>query len=116
MKIKKKIDHLLARTAETLDYPPEVIADVVTHAFKFMKAFIDKPTHAGLRFLHFGLIRASIRPARHHVRDLVRKILDKKDNSRVRYRLGYYWKLLDLVNNDTTRRAFKERFGYWHYK
>jgi len=57
---KKRIDPLLKETAKILDYPPHVIGDVVKHSFKFIHDFIDSPTHAGLRYQNFGVIRGSL--------------------------------------------------------
>lgn len=108
---KKKLDPILAKTAELLDYPPEVIGDVVQHGFKFMKEFIGNPTHAGLRYHHFGVIRAFEKPLRHYLQRLVADMRRKPDDEALKEKFRKYWKLRELVKQDEQRRDYKKRFG-----
>lgn len=58
---KKKIDSVLKQTSKKLVYPPEVIGDVVKHAFTFISDYIENPTNPGLRFINFGVFRPKLR-------------------------------------------------------
>lgn len=65
--MKRRIDPILEETANLLDYPPEVIGDVVNHAFKFLKEYIKSPESAGIRYPHFGVIRPSLKALNHNI-------------------------------------------------
>lgn len=55
-----KLDEVLSKTAEITGYKPEVVASVMSHTFQFLVTFLKRPTAAGIRFAHFGVIRGSL--------------------------------------------------------
>jgi hypothetical protein len=109
---KKRIDPIVSKTIEVLDYPPEVVADAIAHAFKYMKEYVAKPTAAGLRYQHFGVIRPSIKSLNWHLsHKMLPKLRANRDDEELKQKFRVYWQLRDLIRKDNERRNYKERFG-----
>ena len=98
----KRIDAVLAEVNTKLDYPPEVIQDVVKYIFQFMRSFLTTPTAAGLRLTYLGVFRVSrIGLYRHYKRLLQQERFEQ---------FRKIWPTRILVLADLKRR-FKTKYG-----
>lgn len=82
------------------------------HAFKFLKNFISSPTHAGLRYENFGVVRAHIKPLNAYLKlILIPRLRKDRDNEVLKERFRALWALRELIRKDNERRDYKTRFG-----
>lgn len=64
-----KLDDVLSKTVKVTNYSPEIVASVVSHTFKFIANYLKLPTpKAGIRLLHFGVIRGSLPALNFYIR------------------------------------------------
>lgn len=92
MKLQKpqKIAKILAQTANVTQYSPEVVSSVIEHSFKFIREFIRKPTHAGLRIQHLGVIRLSSNQVITHLKKLIFKLRKDRTDEESIAQFKYY--------------------------
>lgn len=62
-----KLDKVLSETSSVTGYPPEIVGSVVSHTFNYIASFVKKPTAAGIRLLHFGVIRGSLAALNYYI-------------------------------------------------
>ena len=63
-----KIDKVLSKTSQLTKFPPNVVASVVSYTFKYIANYLKFPSLAGIRLLHFGVIRGSLPSINHYIR------------------------------------------------
>lgn len=92
MKLQKpqKIPKLLAQTANITQYSPEIVSSVIEHSFKFIKEYIRKPTHAGLRVQHLGVIRITTPKLLYYLKKLIFKLRKDRTNEELLTQFKYY--------------------------
>jgi hypothetical protein len=97
----KRIDIVVKELNSKLEYPPEVIQDVIQFVFLYFKKFFTTPTAAGLRITYFGVFRVN----RNGVYRQLESLLRNKDYERFRK----LWPVRHLILRDLKRR-FKNKY------
>lgn len=109
--VSHKITPIVNQTAQVTNYPPEVIADVVKHSFGSLREYMLDPYKPGFRLKHFGVIRPFIKALNEYLKKLIKKMRLEPENEELKAKFRKYWKLRRMVQEDTKRRKFKERYG-----
>jgi hypothetical protein len=111
----KNILPLLAETAKVIDYPEDVIRDVIFHQFLDVKNFIKKPTHARYRLYYLGNLYGNIKSVNGYLTTIIGKLrVERTDALIEEFRL--FWRYRRMLQQDKELASYKKRFGSWHWK
>jgi hypothetical protein len=97
----KRIDVIVKELNSKIEYPPEVIQDVIQFVFLYLKKFLTTPSSAGLRLTYFGVFRVS----RNGLYRMLSHLLRYKEYERFKK----LWPVRLLVIHDLKRR-FKKKY------
>lgn len=107
------VSKIINKTAEVLEYSPEVVKHVVKHQFSDLRSFMLKPTSVVYRMQHLGEWKGNMPSLNSYLKELINKLrVDKSYQEQ----FTIFWKYRRDLQKEDQRRKFKERFGSWHWK
>lgn len=71
-----KITPIVNQTAEILNLPPTLVADIIKHTLAYTKDYVQNPTRAGVRLPYFGVIRPHQSSLTSFLKRLISKLRD----------------------------------------
>ena len=104
-----KIDDVLSSTSKITNFPPHVVASVISHTFKYIANYLKFPIKAGIRLQHFGIIRGNLPSLNAFIRKHL--IPQTREDPTKKPTLTSYWNLRQLLMKDKDRRNFTKRFN-----
>lgn len=113
--IIKNVKEIIKQTGAILDYPEEVIQDVIFAQFKDLKNFLNSPDIAKYRLIYLGSFRGKPKAIDEYLRKLIRR-LREEPTEELKEEFRTFWKYRKMLQEDKELSSYKKRFGTWHWK